>query len=195
MGHSERTPVRRNRPHLMPRLRPVGGEHHPQRNHHPLRILLLIVLIAGAFYSIYHLYSGDPASPTVINEDGEEVLSPERQAKLDRELEEIDNAVQYALLADNDGYYPCYSCLDGKTTIFLYRGEVWKYGTSRISEQRRYPGKNYGAPNLSRIVQFEGTYGNCLKREKIMIYNYPLLKESRKRSFRLFRPPGNKYDS
>jgi hypothetical protein len=64
-------------------------------------------------------------------------LSPERKAKLDRELEELDNAEQYVLRANRDGWYPCYSC-PTKNRIFLLKDEVWKYGVTRKGEKGRY---------------------------------------------------------
>lgn len=161
------------------------------------QFILLFILAIGLFFGIYHVYSveRDISSPIVIDEEGNEALSPERSAKLYKELEEIDNAAQYALIANVAGYYPCFTCPDGSTTIYLYKGEVWKYGTTRKGEQRRYPGKAYGAPNLSFIVQFQGDLSTCLKMEKIKIYNYPLMPEATKRAIRLFRPPGNTNDS
>jgi len=35
----------------------------------------------------------------------------------------------------------------------------------------------------------------CLKMEKLKIYNYPLLPEALKRKIKLFRPPGNANDN
>lgn len=131
----------------------------------------------------------------MFNEDGEEVLSPERQAKLDRELEEFDQSIQYALVTTIDAYYPCFSCPDGSPTIFLYENEIWKYGSTRKGEAGRYSSNNYGAPNLRFVGQFYGNEMECRKREKIMIYNYPLLPEAKKSELRLFRPPGNRIDN
>ncbi|MEL7219934.1 MAG: hypothetical protein AAGJ93_01365 [Bacteroidota bacterium] len=51
-------------------------------------------------------------------EEGGAILSSERAAKLAKELEELDNAEQYILLAAKDGYYPCFACVD-KSRIFL----------------------------------------------------------------------------
>lgn len=163
----------------------------------PILHFLLIVLVAGGACWSFHIYAGKKSisSPIVIDEQGGETLAPERRAKLDKELDELENAEQYALIANLDGYYPCYTCPNGATTIYLYKGEVWKYGATRKGEEKRYPGKSYGAPNLSFIVQFQGNFGECLKMEKIKIYNYPLLPEAKKRSIRLFRPPGNSNDS
>lgn len=151
-----------------------------------------VVLLAG-----YHIYDkGKEVAPGIIETpDGDIALSPERKAKLARELEEIDNAVQYALVAKQSGIFPCYTCPNGQITIFLNELETWKYGVTRKGEKERYPDGNYGAPNLLFVVEHEGNYAECLKMEKIKIYNYPFLPQSRTRSLILHRPPGNKYDS
>ena len=163
----------------------------------PFILLLLLSLLAVGVVAGHKILAGKEKekSPIVVDEDGNVRLSPERQAKLDKELEEIDNAVQYALIATIDGYYPCYTCPDGSATIFLYKGETWRYGVTRKGENGRYPDGNFGTPHVVFVVQFTGTYSECLKEEKIKIYNYPLLPEARKRELQLFRPPGNKNDS
>jgi hypothetical protein len=119
-------------------------------------------------------------------------LSPERQAKLDRELEELDNSEQYVLRASRDGWYPCYSC-PTKNRIFLLKDEVWKYGVTRKGEKGRY-GKWHIKQGLYYLVQYQGTLQECLRQEKIKIYNYALLPENLRREQQLIRPPGNKRD-
>lgn len=157
-------------------------------------LLLLLGAILASGYIIWN--SSKKIAPGLIETpEGEIVLSPEREAKRDRELEEIDNAIQYALVATIDGYYPCLSCPFGIKTIYLYKGNVWRYGVTRKGETERYPGGNYGADNLLFLPMFEGTYSECLKREKTLIYNYPFLPEAREREVILARPPGNIYDS
>lgn len=157
--------------------------------------LLLLLLLLGAITLGIIMSEKDIPLGVVTTPEGDIALSPERQAKLDRELEEIDNAIQYALVAASGGYYPCYSCTNGEKTIFLKFGEVWKYGVTRKGPEGRYPKQDYGAPNLVFIRQLVGTYSECLKAEKTMIYSYPLLPETQARDFILIRPPGNKYDS
>lgn len=128
----------------------------------------------------------------VVEKDGKLELAPKRKAKLEKELEQIDNAVQYALIAQVDGFYPCLNCGE-RTTIYLKAGEVWKYGTTRIGEKERYQ-SNPIDKRLLFIPQFYGDYAECLKAEKIKIYNYILLPENQKRESPLIRPPGNPYD-
>ena len=92
----------------------------------PFILLLLLSLLAIGVVAGHKILAGKEKekSPIVIDEEGNARLSPERQAKLDKELEELDNAVQYALIATVDGYYPCYTCPDGSPTIYLYEGEI-----------------------------------------------------------------------
>jgi len=138
----------------------------PPRGKMWLFLLLLCALLASG-YIIWN--SSKKIAPGLIETpEGEIILSPEREAKRNRELEEIDNAIQYALVATIDGYYPCLSCPFGVETIYLYKGNVWKYGVTRKGEAERYPGGNYGADNLLFFPMFEGTYSECLKREKTL---------------------------
>lgn len=157
--------------------------------------LFFLIFLLGIFVARIVMTEKELPPGLITTPDGDITLSPERQAKLDRELEEIDNAVQYALVASSDGFYPCYSCTNGQKTIFLKFGEVWKYGITRKGQEERYPNQNFGAPNLIFIRQVLGTYSECLKAEKTMIYSYPLLPETQAREIILIRPPGNKYDS
>lgn len=126
-------------------------------------------------------------------------LSLDRAAKRDKEIERIeshsykyDNCEQYALVALKNGWFPCYNC-GTKDSIYLYAGEVWKYGKTCLGENLRY---SNGLPtaNLRFIQQFKGTEKECLIIEKEKIYNYPNLPECQKRNFVLLRPAGNKID-
>jgi len=125
-------------------------------------------------------------------------LPRSRVLKRDIEIDNIlkkdltkEYCIQYALITTSEGYYPCYDCLDGK--IYLYIGEVWKYGKTCNGEEGRYPN---GLPikNLAFIPQFYGTEQQCLIQEKYQIYSYPLLPECQQREEVLIRPPGNKID-
>lgn len=138
-----------------------------------------------------------------IEEKISEELPAKRLKKLQQELSGLlagnyskMGCQQYALIAVSDGLYPCYNGL--QTTIFLKRGEVWKYGKTCIGEQNRYPG---GLPydNLLFVRQFAGSELQCLIVEKIKIYNYLVQPENIARAAKnkiapLFRPPGNRID-
>jgi len=84
--------------------------------------------------------------------------------------------VQYALIATENGIYPCYTCADAGFTIYLHIGEVWKYGMTRIGDKRRYPKGDYGADKVVFVEQFYGTYSECLKMEKIKLYREQRIK-------------------
>jgi hypothetical protein len=126
-------------------------------------------------------------------------LSIERAAKKAREIERIEshsyqhqNCVQYALVAAEDGWFPCYNC-GTSDSIYLYKDEVWKYGKTCFAQQVRYPN---GLPHskLEYFIQIRGTEKECLIAEKEKIYNYPNLPECLKRNIVLIRPAGNKID-
>lgn len=154
----------------------------------------ILLLLSFGLWTLFQM-AGGKKSPIVIEDNGEAILAPHRQEKLNKELEEIENAVQYSLRASIDGYFPCYTCPDGARTIYLYKGQVWRYGSTRKEEDVRYPGGDYGAPNVIFVPEFRGTIAECLRMEKIKIYNYPLLPEARAREFLLAIPPGNKNDN
>lgn len=171
-------------------------KHHPTTDQNPRfwnwLLFAMILIVVG----IALLMSNSERVPvTVIDEEGNVVLAPERAAKLAKELEELDEAEQYVLLATASRHYPCYSCPGGQKTIYLHAGEVWRYGTTRKGEQGRYPDQDYGAPFLTYVPQFWGTLSDCIKQEKIKIYNYPLLPQAMAREIQLIRPPGNKNDN
>ncbi len=126
-------------------------------------------------------------------------LSIERAAKKALEIERIidktypnEYCEQYALIAIKDGWFPCYNCGVAES-IYLYKGEVWKYGKTCLGESERYKS---GLPteNLRFVQQFKGSEKECLIMEKEKIYNYPNLPECIKRNIFLHRPPGNKID-
>ncbi|MEM8529003.1 MAG: hypothetical protein AAGG68_30510 [Bacteroidota bacterium] len=124
--------------------------------------------------------------------DGSYELKPERQEKLEKALEDLDEAEQYALVAKKNAYYPCFNCGDEKE-VYLYMGEVWKYGFT--TKKNRYSDPDLIKRNLRYVPQYIGTLVDCMKEERRKIYNYPLLPENLKRSFKLPRPPGNKQDN
>lgn len=145
----------------------------------PLFLLLAILTLVLVFFGLH--FSGD-------TEEAPDLL-PDLKEKLERELFEIDHAQQYVLRATDDGNYPCYRC-PGRTTIFLRRGEIWRYGVTRKGESGRYPA-GLADQHLFYQVEFEGNYAECLKQEKTKIYHYAIHPENLRRSFRLDRPPGN----
>ena len=116
-------------------------------------IWLLLIAAIGIFAAINW-------EDYVVEKDGKLELAPKRKAKLKKETEKIDNAVQYALIVNEAGYFPCLNCGD-RNTMFLKIGETWKYGTTRIGEKERYQSKPFDK-RLSFVPQFYGNYSECL---------------------------------
>ena len=123
--------------------------------------------------------------------DGEWRLKPKREAERDKQMKKIDIAEQYALIADVSGYYECLHC--PTKLIFLKSNEVWKYGVTNQGEKQRYTTQFLQQRGLSYLVQFRGTYSQCLVEEKRKLFEYPLLPENLARpdSVKLVLPPGN----
>jgi hypothetical protein len=164
-------------------LVPSPNTPNPKKRHGWLLWAIALVII----YAATHLDD----IPFLVERDGEYDLSPERKAKLKRELDEIDEAIQYVIKAKSPGFYPCFHCANG--SIYLNSGEIWKYGTTRIGLDRRY-GPSDLPTDLSYFPEFIGDYAACLKQEKIKIYYYATLPENTNREVPLIRPPGNKVD-
>jgi len=137
-----------------------------------------VVLLALFMSGLILLFYGDDITK----------LSPERRQKLEKELDELENAEQYALIAAIDGWYPCFHCKN-TNRIFLLKGEIWRYGVTRKGEKERY-GTGLLDRRLIYTIQYTGQLQECLKREKIKIYTYAILSENLKRPHPLIRPPG-----
>jgi hypothetical protein len=157
------------------------------------RLLLVVMLVLGcAGLGIWLFSKSASEAPFGYDDAGNPVLHPERLAKMEREIEKLDEAEQYALLAAAEGWYPCFNCLDAQ--IFLLAGEVWKYGVT-TNGSSRYSESFYATNRLLYFSQFKGTLQECLQEEKRKIYHYAILPENVKRQRPLLRPPGNKNDS
>jgi hypothetical protein len=160
----------------------------PEPGKKPRRAVLLFFLML-TILGFYAYWKG--VDFLELDADGNVQLSPQRQKELDKRLQRLDQARQYVLRAANDGYYPCYNC-GQDSTIFLFRGEIWKYGIT-------YSGSRYSNAWLEKmkliyIDEYRGTVEECLKQEAQKIYNYATLQENLKRKQPLIRPPGNKVD-
>jgi len=156
----------------------------------PKPVLILALFVVTLFTVAYLVF--DPW--------GKPELTPERSAKRNREIEGIKAKPRkegpcevYALLARNNGWYPCYSCADS-VKIYLIRGEVWKYGKTCIGKEKRYSQDYLDGLLLDFYHIARGTEADCLIIEKELIYAYPTLPECIKRAFFMIRPPGHKMD-
>ncbi len=148
----------------------------------------------------------------IVYEKGTHELTKERVKKFERAIrrtvkrkhKKID-CEQYVLKAAKSAWYPLLSwgVAVAQDSIWLNKGEVWKYGITCLGELRRYSGQIYyndGKILLTRNeldyeIQLRGTEKECKIEEKTKIYNYPLLPECMVRKKKLARPPGHKNDN
>jgi hypothetical protein len=157
----------------------------PQKRKQAILLFFLMVTILG-FYT--HWEELDFLS---LDAEGNVELSPQRQQELEERLNRLNRASQYVLRAARDGNFPCYNC-GQDSLIFLYKGEVWKYGVTYA--ERRYRNAWLERMNLLYQTEYRGTVEECLIQEAYKIYNYAILPENVKRATPLIRPPGNKVD-
>jgi hypothetical protein len=151
---------------------------------------LLFFMIGVCILGLFLAWNG--ADFLDLDEAGNVNLSPARQAQMQQRLKRLKRCEQYVLRAKFSGFYPCYNC-GADTTIFLYAGEVWKYGITIQGETGRY--RHWTTTlGLRYRVQYRGSIQACLRQEALKIYQYALLPENIKRAVPLIRPPGNKAD-
>lgn len=175
-----------------------------KRDNKFIRIGMLAILFLLAFYYLYRPRQDNIITDqknlnwddvAFIDEQGELQLKEWRAQDLNRQVEELEQAEQYVLLARTDGHYICYHCSSG--TCFLKKGMVWKYGVTRKGMSGRYKTKWLIGMNLLYLAEFQGTYQECLIQEKSKIMLYPLHQDNLVRNIaeRMARPPGNKNDN
>lgn len=185
---------------------PVQSEQKPDKTTRQkfIPIGIFVILLLSLLFYLYQ-----PAQKAIVmdqkpldwddvayfDEQGEPQLKDWRTKDFDRQVEELEQAEQYVLLARTDGQYVCYHCRGG--TCFLQNGMVWKYGVTRKGMSGRYKAKWLVGMNLRYQVQFMGTYQECLIQEKSKIMLYPLHHDNMVREVteRMARPPGNKNDN
>jgi hypothetical protein len=145
------------------------------------RIGLASLLVACAIY----------LKTRLVETAGATKSRPDDATKLQRRLKEIDDSEQYALIATADGWYPCLH--HGRAVFYLKTGEVWKYGVTSKGQFGRYAAAFLVRNKVSYLIQYKGTYSECLKQEQIKLFNYPYLPENmiRPPALRLPRPPYN----
>jgi len=151
----------------------------PKKPFNP-KILLFLVFLFGISMAY------------IVWKNGQADISEERKAKFQNEVEKLEKAEQYALIAEESKLYPCLNC-KGMDSVFLLRGEIWKYGVSTNGE-KRYTQTFLRTNRLIYFRQFMGSLQACLVEEKRKIYHYPLLPENLKRLKPLDRPAGNPQD-
>lgn len=123
--------------------------------------------------------------------NGEPQLAAKHQSQLQKKLNDLEDAEQYALVAMTEGWYPCLH--SGRALYYLHIGEVWKYGITSRGERGRYTTRFLQDNGVQYLIQFKGTMTECLQEEQRKLFSYPLLPENlaRLELDRLVRPPYN----
>ena len=154
---------------------PLPKERQPPFN--PLSILAMLAIL---------FIIGLTLKPFLeVDDKGRVRLAKWRKEKLEKELKDLDKAEQYVLRAKRSGIFECFSC-PNSNTIYLSTGQVWKYGVTTKGERGRYATTLEGK-NLLYRIQLTGTLEECLKSEKIKIYNFAILPENLARDTPLIR--------
>ncbi|TAE01211.1 MAG: hypothetical protein EAZ97_03635 [Bacteroidetes bacterium] len=173
---------------LLIKTEPILEPKFPERNWTKIIIFLFFVLSLLILASLFF--------EDVVEKDANGVydLRQERKDKFLKDSTKLnEECIQYALLAVENGFYPCLNCAN-KDSIFLLVGEVYKYGFTCNGEKVRY-----GNKLVDRKLFFEpqliGNMQQCVEAELRKIIEYPLLPENLKRLpvDRLARPAGNPY--
>jgi len=123
--------------------------------------------------------------------DGEPRLNAKHQGQLEKKLNQLEDAEQYALVAMTEGWYPCVH--SGRALYYLHIGEVWKYGITAKGERGRYTTQFLQDNGVQYVIQLKGTMTECLQEEQRKLFSYPVLPENlaRLELDRLLRPPYN----
>lgn len=172
-----------------------------------LSVLSSIAALVGMILFLLWFFKDKPKEPVTaerilkwdevayIDENGKPQLKQWRIEDIKGKIKSLEKAEQYVLVAASDGAFECFHCERG--TCFLKKGMIWKYGVTRQGVGGRYDNDWLNRMRLTYIVQFNGTYQECLTEELRKIGLYPLHQDnlSRHVSERMARPPGNKIDS
>ncbi len=170
-------------------------------------IMSILPIIALGLFALMNLINDiEPDEPKqrkprtltfdeVVQKDinGKYQLHPNRLRKLRRDIENLNNAEQYALKAKSNGWFSCLSC-PYRDSIYLYKNEIWKYGVTINGEVGRYRNR-LKIKGLQYKTQYTGTIEQCMIEERKKIIKYPLLRENLQRKKPIARPPGNPKDS
>jgi hypothetical protein len=110
---------------------------------------------------------------TKIDTHGNFQISEKRLEKLHKDSIKFEKAQQYVLYAAQTGWYECFSCRD-TTHIYLYAGEVWKYGYTINGAEIRYSQEM--RKKFTYFAQFIGNVQQCMleERKKLLLIHYCL---------------------
>ena len=179
--------------------RPPSGKddrHRPPFQFFPILILtILLFLLVRHEVQMSRKYVEGTEGYVYLDEDGNPQVIPEVHERLEKHKQKRETCVQYVAIATEDGYRACYTCPNGKKTIFLRKGEVWKFGETCDLKSRR----NNPEYKMNRVELLDQNYGSkhyCFKVQLDSIYLYKKHHENLMRLKRtgiwLKRPPGNK---
>ena len=137
-----------------------------KKNHKFVKIIIIFAVVVGVIWLILKLPQKDPT------------LAPERVEKRDSAISRVikrkhkkENCEQYVLKTTHADWYPVLhrGIAIAIDSIWLNKGEIWKYGITCNSELKRYPNRTYyfdGKNKLTNIdliyiVQLYGTKKEC----------------------------------
>ncbi len=154
----------------------------------PVKKAPLLAILAGSLFLIVCALKW---SDVIEYFEGEPRLIAKHQNQLEKKLNQLEDAEQYALVAMAEGWYPCLH--SGRALYYLHTGEVWKYGVTAKGERGRYTTQFLQNNGVLYVIQFKGTMTECLQEEQRKLFSYPLLPENlaRLELDRLLRPPYN----
>lgn len=116
---------------------------------------------------------------------------PKEASLPDRRRSTPDDFEQYALTASRNGWYPCLH--SRRIQFYLKTGEVWKYGVGGSGVFGRFRATFLLKNKVSCIVQYRGSFAQCLRQEQLRLFGYRDLPENLARppARQLPRPPYN----
>ncbi|HMQ49893.1 MAG TPA: hypothetical protein PKA00_20765 [Saprospiraceae bacterium] len=168
------------------------------KNH--LYFLFALGLLCSGFLMLMSLPKSWEAS-VQQNEDGSYSLSKARQEAIDQKKERILQQEVYMLVAAENGIYFCKHCVN--QNFFLYKGEVYKYGTTGNGKNGRGYSESWQMQNKLVFVHLGfGDESTVKIKQAELLGVYPLLPENMSRPnkgdfkskphwHRLVLPPGN----
>lgn len=117
--------------------------------------------------------------------------NPAEETQFKQRRNTPDDFEQYALTAGRNGWYPCLH--SRRINFYLKTDEVWKYGVAGSGVFGRFKATFLIKNKVSCIVQYRGSFAQCLRQEQIRLFNYPNLPENLARppARQLTRPPYN----
>lgn len=117
--------------------------------------------------------------------------NPAEETQIQQRRATPDDFEQYALTAGRGGWYPCLH--SRRINFYLKTDEVWKYGFGGSGAFGRFKATFLLKNNVSCIIQYRGSFAECLRQEQLRLFKYRNLPENLARppAQQLPRPPYN----